>query len=254
MEKEYKRNFITNFIVRFDFDTYRESFDMDKISALFKNNYPLVTKNDIQDHQIVVNQNLGGATPRIEPTKTIHEVIMASPEQNTRIIVSNLAFVYESEKYTKFSRIKNEVVSVLSILEKEMQVRSYARFGIRYINLIKLPCKSKEDLLKWDGYINPELLQGRSIFGDGDLLQTIQVNNVASSRNDGIIYTIQTGIPNRNFPATLMEKNFLIDIDGFSKSLMEKDDIIDVFDDIHHEQKTIFENCIGDGLRSYMNE
>ena len=61
-------------------------------------------------------------------------------------------------------------------------------------------------------------------------------------------------MPNQNFPASLMEKNFLIDIDGYSKVLMEKNEIIEMFDDIHNEEDEIFETCIKDELRRIMNE
>lgn len=255
MEKEYKKNFIANFIVRFDFETYSDTFDMDKILKIFKKTYPLVIKNNIQDHQIVIDKNSDKGTPRIEPTNMIHEISMSNSEQTTRIKISNLAFVYETTRYTKFSKIKEELIDVLNVLEKEVEIKNYARFGIRYINLIKLPCKSKSELLNWDKYINEKLLQSQNLFNDkNEILQSIQINNIKSNFNEEIIYTIQTGIPNRNFPASLMEKNYLIDIDGYSKSLMQKEDVIALFDDVHNEQKIIFENCIKDELRRYMDE
>ena len=85
-------------------------------------------------------------------------------------------------------------------------------------------------------------------------MQLIHIHNIKSSFNDDIIYTVQSGMPNQNFPASLMEKNFLIDIDGYSKVLMEKNEIIEMFDDIHNEEDEIFETCIKDELRRIMNE
>ena len=150
--------------------------------------------------------------------------------------------------------IKQIISPILDFLETDNQVKRYKRFGIRYINLINLPCKNKKELLDWNDYINEELLSSNNIFGKKELLQLIHIHNIKSSFNDDIIYTVQSGMPNQNFPASLMEKNFLIDIDGYSKVLMEKNEIIEMFDDIHNEEDEIFETCIKDELRRIMNE
>ena len=141
-----------------------------------------------------------------------------------------------------------------ALIESNNQIKKYTRFGIRYINLINLPCKNKNELLDWNKFINNKLLNSNDIFGNKALLQLIQIHNIKSAFNDDIIYTVQSGIPNQNFPAALMEKTYLIDIDGYSKVLMEKDEIVDMFDKIHDEEVEIFETCITNELRSMMNE
>ena len=54
-------------------------------------------------------------------------------------------------------------------------------------------------------------------------------------------------------PADLMEKIFLIDIDGFTNSMVEQEDIEKILETIHEKSISIFENCIDDKLRNEMN-
>lgn len=254
MKKEYKKNFISNFIIRFDFDKYSE-IDVDEIASLFEKKYPINEKKNIQDHQIIIDQNESlNAKPRIEPTNLIHEITLLNGEQTERINISNLFFSYETVSYITFEKIKEKIFPILEYLDNNYQIKKYQRFGIRYINLITLPCRNKNELYNWSNYINDELLKAKNVFAENELLQTIQINNIKSKSNEDILYTIQTGIPNRNFPASLMEKTFLIDIDGCSKILMDKSDIVELFDVVHQEEKEIFEICIKDELRGVMNE
>ena len=51
-------------------------------------------------------------------------------------------------------------------------------------------------------------------------------------------------------PADLMEKIFLIDIDGFTNYMIELEDVLNVLDIIHEKNIEIFENCIEDKLWS----
>ena len=255
MKKRYKRNFIANFIIRFDFEKYNE-IDVEKIAEKFREEVPIIEKKNIQDHQIVIDgagENKIGA-PRIETTNLIHEISMINSKQDQRVKISDMFFTYETTNYKTFDDIKKIISPILDFLETDNQVKRYKRFGIRYINLINLPCKNKKELLDWNDYINEELLSSNNIFGKKELLQLIHIHNIKSSFNDDIIYTVQSGMPNQNFPASLMEKNFLIDIDGYSKVLMEKNEIIEMFDDIHNEEDEIFETCIKDELRRIMNE
>ena len=255
MSKKYKNNFINSFIVRFDFNSFYKDVNTDKIRKALQKEFPIVEGKTIQGHQIIMENNINIA-PTIQPTNVINESTLISADSKTRIVLSNLAFVYETQDYTTFDEIKEKIISILKILEIENQIKNFNRVGVRYVNLIKLPCKKVEDLFDWKGYIDDKLLGNHNLFSDDqkNLLQLVNVFNLKSSSGEEVIYTVQTGLLNQNFPASMMEKLFLIDIDGYTKSMVEKDEIINLFDIIHEEENEIFEKCIGPKLRGLMNE
>ncbi len=252
---KYKKNFIANFIIRFDFEKFNE-IDVKKIVENYEKDFPIIENKNTQEHQIIMedsSDNKIGA-PKLELTNLVHEISMMNSNQDERIKISSKFFSYESTNYKTFDNVKKLICPMLDYLESSYQIKRYKRFGIRYINLINLPCTNKKNLFDWNNFINEKLLSTRDLFSDNELLQFIQIHNIKSSFNEDIIYTIQSGIPNQNFPASLMEKTFLIDIDGYSKVLMEKEEIVSLFDEIHKEENFIFESCIKEDLRSLMNE
>lgn len=98
------------------------------------------------------------------------------------------------------------------------------------------------------------MLFNNNFIKNENILQQLQTIEFKLDTDNDLLCRLQYGIPNRNMPADLMEKIFLIDIDGFTNSMVEQEDVIKVLDTIHEKNIAIFENCIDDELRREMAE
>ena len=90
--------------------------------------------------------------PKLELTNLVHEISMMNSNQDERIKISSKFFSYESTNYKTFDNVKKLICPMLDYLESSYQIKRYKRFGIRYINLINLPCTNKKNLFDWNCY------------------------------------------------------------------------------------------------------
>ena len=250
MTKIYKRNYISNFLIRLDLGTNLDEGNYDHILKVLSNDYPIYEKLDIQNRNIIINKD----EPLLsEPEIKVRNVLYNS-DRNERITINSDSIIYETIKYTSFSKVKPILEKIIVSLKEDYGIKNFNRIGLRYVNLIKMPAKEKKDIFEWSGYINPDLLLHNDFIKNENILQQIQTIEFKLDPDNELICRLQYGIPNRNMPADLMEKIFLIDIDGFTNSMIELEDVINVLDTIHEKNIEIFENCIEDKLRSEMNE
>ena len=180
--------------------------------------------------------------------------ILYNSSKTERITINSDSILYESLKYTSFTYVKPFLKNIVKCLTKEYNIKNFNRIGLRYVNLIKMPIKNKKEIFDWTGYINNALIFDSNFIEEKNMLQEIRIIDFKLDENYDLLCRLQVGIPNRNMPADLMEKIYLIDIDGYSNSLVEQDDAIDVLTKIHDKNIEIFEKCIEDNLRSDMDE
>lgn len=255
MSKEYKKNYISNFIIKLDLEDKLDEGDYEKLILLLSQEFPINEKRDIQNRNIVISAN-----DKDNPEATISDPelkvqnILYNSSRTERITINSDSIFYESLKYTSFSYVKPILENIIQCLTKEYNIKNFNRIGLRYVNLIKMPIKSKKEIFDWNGYINDALLSDNKIIKPNDILQEIKIMDFKLDEDYDLLCRLQAGIPNRNMPADLIEKIFLIDIDGYSNSLVEQEDAISVLTKIHDENIKVFEKCIGDKLRSVMNE
>ena len=254
MGKVYKRNYISNFLIRLDLDTKLDEGNYDKILKLLTNDYPINEKVDIQNRNIIINKD--SDTPELvlsEPEIKVRNILYNS-ERNERITINSDSVLYETLKYTSYSKVKPILEKIMLSLKDDYGIKNFNRIGLRYVNLIKKPAKEKKDIFDWAGYINSNLLFSNDFIKNENILQQLQTIEFKLDTDNDLLCRLQYGIPNRNMPADLMEKIYLIDIDGFTNSMVEQEDVIKILDTIHEKNIAIFENCIDDELRREMDE
>lgn len=76
------------------------------------------------------------------------------------------------------------------------------------------------------------------------MLQEIKSIDFKLDSDDNLLCRLQTEIPNRNMPADLMEKIYLIDIDGYTNSLVEQEDAISILTEIHYKNLKCLKNVL----------
>lgn len=253
MRRVYKRNYISNFLIRLDLGTNLEEGKYDDILKLLTNDFPIMEKLDIQNRNILINKDSDIPEPILSDPETKIRNVLYNADRNERITISSDTIIYETLKYTSFSKIKPVLEKIILSLKDDYNIKAFNRIGLRYVNLIKLPVKEKRDIFEWAGYINTNLLFSNNFIKYEDILQQLQTVEFKLDNENDLLCRLQYGIPNRNMPADLMEKIFLIDIDGFTNSMVEQEDVEKILETIHEKSISIFENCIDDKLRNEMN-
>ena len=57
MSKEYKKNYISNFIIKLDLEDKLDEGDYEKLILLLSQEFPINEKRDIQNRNIVISAN-----------------------------------------------------------------------------------------------------------------------------------------------------------------------------------------------------
>ena len=255
MSKKYKNNYISNFLIRLDLETKLSEGEYDKLLSLLTKDFPINEKRDIQNRNIVINtDDKNNPEPMLSEPELKVQNILYNTERTERVTINSDSVLYESLKYTSFTIIKPILEKIIDCLNKEYGIKNFNRIGLRYVNLIKLPIKDRNQIFDWNGYINKKILFDTSFIDNKNLLQEIKSIDFKLDSDNNLLCRLQTGIPNRNMPADLMEKIYLIDIDGYTNSLVEQEDAINILTEIHDKNIEVFEKCIDDKLRGDMDE
>ena len=80
----------------------------------------------------------------------------------------------------------------------------------------------------------------------------MHVIDIDSISNSNIFYTVQYGLYNSRKPGPILDKQYIIDIDGHTKTVEDAEDIKEKIDVIHTEIEQIFESIIDNKLREDM--
>ena len=140
-EKVYKKNFISNFIIRLDLDTKLDEGNYDKILELLTTDYPINEKVDIQNRNIVFDENSENPQPVLSDPEIKIRNILYNTDRNERITINSDSILYETLKYSSFSKIKPILEKIVLSLKDNYGIKNFNRIGLRYVNLIKKPIK-----------------------------------------------------------------------------------------------------------------
>lgn len=251
MGNTYKKDFITNFIIRFDYNDIEETIFED-LQKIFEEKYKFVINETRMVETGKITVDFKNKESEIESNGMKKEFCLFNIERTERLKFSKDTFIYETIKYTSYEDIKDKVKEFIDIVSKNGKEELFNRIGMRYINNIELPYSKKEEIFNWENYIN-ESIWNNSQFSN-TILQKITVQEFKSEKEDSnIIFRLQTGIPNPNKPAEIIKKNFLIDIDGFTMNVEKMANALDKLQEIHDELSNIFDKCIEENLIKIMN-
>lgn len=253
MGKSYKKDYITNFIIRFDYNDIKEEI-LEDLQKIFESKYKFIINETkmVETGKIKVDFEKKQSEIKSEGIKK--EFSLFNVERTERLKFSSDMFIYETIKYTGYDSIKGIIKEFIDIINKNGKEELFNRMGMRYINNIELPYEKKEEIFDWGDYINEKIWNNNQFIDNSNLLQKITVQEFKSGNKDSnIIFRLQTGIPNPNKPAEIIKKNFLIDIDGFTMNVEKMINAFSKLQEIHDELSNIFDNCIEEKLIKIMN-
>ena len=231
----YDKPYLTDVIVRLDFISPETQFHEGLPSKLAKK---AVSTFSIPEPK----------QTEITPASNITSWVFRAKNAKKRVTVSthHLLFVYE--QYDNFESLKTEICPIIEELFDSTTDLLGRRFGLRYIN--KIP-GSDGDVTDWQDEVCEE---HRAIFQvlpqyKDYLARAFQ--NLSWNYDDAVV-NFNFGIHNKDHPAPIRDKTYIIDIDANYEGALEKEQTLRSLDVFHTRVQEVFESSITARLRERM--
>jgi len=244
----YKRNFLTEVIVRVDFLNPLHEIEKQlpkKVTQEAGKHFPISEPKT----SFAKEFQLSPAGVKETFSKQMQEWHFHGMNRDKTLTITPESIFITHKNYTSFETLQTEFTNVFSKLldaSKEIQAR---RLGLRYINNIRL---KDGDPLDWGTYINPNLLQ--TINFPKNKKTITRAFNVLELNYKEFILRFQFGLHNPDFPAPIKQKVFVMDFDAYYDGVQEYEEILKNLNKFHSEIQDMFEMSITDNLRKIMDE
>lgn len=245
IKKTYKKNFLSEVIIRADF--LSEVTGLRKqlpsgIGEAIKEEFPIPETKDVV--KFPINVKLG--KQKITGTEFTEWSFHTKDRKNTLTIIKDAVFIKIS-RYESYEKLKLNFLSATNVLfdtYKDLQVK---RLGLRYINEIDI---KEPNPLEWDKWLNKKYLYPFSKFPDKEYLSRTFDN--LEFNYDNYNLRINFGLNNPDYPARIKKKKYVLDFDAYTSDLLTKDDFNSTLDIFHNKIEYFFELLITDSLRDKM--
>lgn len=244
-DASYKKTFLKDVIFKLDFPTPIEKIEKGLTGRL---NKVILSKFPLSEPQKAQSQEFQFSGSNFQAkTSEIMQWVFHGKDREKTLIINPAALSYTNKKYVSFEELKDDVTSVLDTFFSEYQDVAAGRVGLRYINVIDL---KDGDPLAWDEYVNERML-GVFDFYEGREFLT-RAFHILEYNFDGLSVKFQFGIANPDFPAPIKKKQFILDIDAFSRGAFELSDVKTFIDSAHDKIQDFFEKSITQKTRGLM--
>lgn len=248
MENKYKKNFLTNVIVRVDFpNTLKtDSLPSDFTKVILKS-FPISEPKKF--YQMV-------GTFKVDPKKkfeietgeeTTEWNYYGANREKRLVIQKDFLSISYMKSYKGYEDLKSEFLNIINKLFEVFTDIQVNRLGLRYINEINL---DETDSFSWEKYLNNNLLSIFNITKNKDTIARGLNNLVLNYGN--IILNFHYGMHNPDFPTPIRKKIFVLDYDAYNIGLQDIKDIESNLFAFHEEIEKLFEENIEEGLREVM--
>lgn len=245
--KTYRKNFLTNVIVRVDYPTIDtltrpnepDKF-RDKISQKFKN------MRAIQGG--LVDFELKDTNMEIRETRRKYAWEFSNVEKTTTIFLDSDFMKIECTKFTNFDEFLKDIEMIFSAFQDTYPIKKANRTELRYINQIRIDTGNPLD---WSGLIKNSLFSVAKDFirDKSNLLRNLQYFEIRESEYH-LKFTF--GLFNSEYPNPIARKEFVLDYDCYWNEEIEATTILDKIKVFNEKITYWFEQSIDDGLRTIM--
>lgn len=247
----YSQNFLSKVILRADFGTHPLKLDAEV--AKFSDGMALVFPYRSSNPLLHIHVEMGGAegdNGGIKHTNAgTHWVYTKTPAGTAQVVLEPtfMALEYGPGDYESFNDFLAEFTQMLDQLYGAFGEFPLDRIGLRYVNEIRLPGKA----LEWKGIIREELITAvlAPAVAGGRLLRSMH-QIVELHGEDQVLFNY--GIFNPDFPAPVVQRFFILDIDCSRSGVIQKTEAIDCVNMLNNHAGNAFESSIGDELRTVM--
>ncbi|RQS39142.1 TIGR04255 family protein [Burkholderia sp. Bp8990] len=244
----YTSNFLTKVVVRLDFGSNPISTltPQSELSALIHGTFPHVLTRPTNTFQVTFGPAGAGINPQMAVVQLEHT---KEPNGTTQAIVSptHLSLEYGAGDYTSFPSFEADFDLLYRSFRRLYPDCRIDRIGLRYINEIT----GDGAALEWGDEIKDSLITGvmAGLVADARIARSMH-QSVFIKGDDKA--TFHYGIWNQDFPAPIVRKSFVLDIDCYRESLDPGADLMAIFRSLNTLATDIFEASIEVGLRNRM--
>ena len=238
----YARNFLKKVICRLDFPVILR-LRGDSPAALqetLKSRFPKSAESvvlAVKREESVTD----GAQLKIEEPVTQWE--FRTRDNASKLTLSRSFLVLETQAYAEFAPFYESFAAAFSSLQEQYSPQVYTRLGLRYINVVE---RERGDALDWAGWFAPELIAHLRFAYPGALLQAMERTTVQTGSGRAVL---QYGINNPDFPAPIVRREFVLDIDCYTDEDMEPGEVISKLGSLNVDAVDLFERAVGCELR-----
>lgn len=248
----YTNNYLSKVALRFEFEpltALQENVQVDvrpEFSGRIENIFSHVTGQPTATVSFNVGPTGTGMTQRVTGIQWMHR----KNENGTCVVTlapEFLSIELGRGDYHHFAPFKAEVTTVLAAFYASYQVPLFKRIGLRYINEIVFP---EGNPLDWKELIAPDLITAVNACTTAGVNMVRSMHQLHVRQNDSNL-VFNYGLHNPDFPNTLARRAFILDYDC-SQMEVAQNDVPNVLDKLNNLCEEMFENSIGDGLRTQM--
>ncbi|MYM24834.1 TIGR04255 family protein [Duganella sp. FT135W] len=244
----YGRDFLTAVVIKVDFPTTPLTLTEEKNPFLDKvsERFPHLSAAPLREMMFnfadgvsdVVHRDFGFAWTALK-----------SPGGTVSLALGHdaLTLTYGPSDYVGFDAFFEEFSFILDALVDNFGMRHFTRVGLRYVNEIRLPGRA----LDWAGIIDERLVSATlaPALNGGRLLRSM---HQVCEQHDEDQVLLNYGLVNPDYPAPLVQRHFILDIDSFRQSVITVDETKNCIKRLNNLCTDTFENSIGSDLRSLM--
>lgn len=253
MAKKYKKNYLDDVIIRIDFEKITDISKIETyLEKLDKTLFPFKTETESFGGTIKIDIE----KEKVEQSKNklpTWEYLDAYKNKKVTITPVFVAIEYLNRSYTNSKELILDCEKIILSFIKDLSISSLNRIGLRYINRFDLDVDVLGSI-KWDNFFSKNLV-GSIIFGNKLGYPLVRSMDNLHLRKDDHDIVIRYGIWNRDFPSENTRKEFVLDIDIFSKLPLEKiEDVEEIIKQYNQETENIFEEAIGVEIKKLLTK
>ena len=239
----YKHNTVEEVICRLDFASPIKMFDTSISKEIYnavRKFFPIAEPQEIIGTELFINPVIGSKVNNI----TAKQWLFWSRSKMSSCTISSSCVIFSIHDYDVFEDLKKAVLCILNTILSRDDTIQGKRLGLRYINSIKMG-----DHGNWITGQFFDALKGHKNENTMRLVTTLEYAVVEKDINVRLVY----GYVNPDYPAVMKNDDFTLDIDAYSQTIIFKDDLEKMIDNMHFEAQDCFEKMITQDLRNAMN-
>jgi len=239
----YKKNFISAVIFRVDFSPIlhlQEKISPDYQESI-RDRFPKFEQRDVVEHTVHMAD-----IEKKEEKVFYKEWSFYNMDKSIKVTAHYNWLAVEFFRYSTFPNFRETVAWVYEKFESFYKPLVCTRIGLRYINSITLP---EGHPLEWSNFLAEPIACGIEKFPEREDLARA-MSQFLLKRDDHAVL-VNFGMPNREFPAKISRKEFILDLDC-STSDCENREPLSSLNAFQIELEKIFELSITDQLRNIM--
>lgn len=241
----YKKNFLKQVIVRFDFVAPipgLESSLPQKLAADLTANFPIQEPQSGKVFQINISPEQAS---RVETPFNQYNFFGRERDRQLTLASSYMFVLYN--KYANYEEMRKAVREAATVIDNAYPDTRVSRFGLRYINTIEM---DGDPISQWDKFICPDLLTALGRFDKNALTRWVQQSEMKCGELD---LRFLFGLLNPDYPSVIRRAIFTLDFDAYAQGAHELTKSLQYMDQAHDCIQDQFERSITTELRDYMN-